>query len=131
MRPRGYKVSSSTYHRSGGQRNSEHDNLEISRADIPPHADRQRFEISEWKPFVKNTLQAFFTITTASGMILHDCTYHVKNSSRWVGLPAREYMKDDGTTGYARIIEFTSREISDRFQGAALEAIDRHLGGTR
>ena len=36
---------------------------------------RQIVFISDWRPFVKNTLQAFFTVTLLSGMVIRSCGY--------------------------------------------------------
>jgi hypothetical protein len=80
--------------------------------------------VSEWRPYVKNTLQGFFTLTLPSGLVIHGCTFHTKGDSRWVGLPAQKIVKEDATSSYTPIIEFTTREAKDRFQAAALAAVD-------
>jgi hypothetical protein len=86
------------------------------------------FAVSNWKPFEKNTLRGFLTLTLPSGLILHNCTFHRKGDSRWLGLPAQRFTKPDGTTSYTPQVEFVDRAASDRFQTAALQAIDRYLG---
>ena len=88
------------------------------------------FQISNWKPFAKNTLQAFFDVTTPSGIVIHGLTLHQKNAARWVGMPGRAYTKEDGTTSYTPVIEFASREAGDKFRDQVLQAIDAAgLGG--
>lgn len=84
------------------------------------------FVVREWRPYSKHTLQGFLSLELPSGLIVHGITLHEKNDSRWVSMPAREYLKD-GQKTWAPIIEFTSKESRDRFQAAALAAIDRHL----
>ena len=37
-------------------------------------APRVGFQISNWKPYTKNTLQGFLSLELPSGMIVHDCT---------------------------------------------------------
>lgn len=86
-------------------------------------------EISDWKPLTKNTLRGFFTATLPSGMILHNLMLHEKDGSRWIGFPAREWTDNAGQKKYARFVEFTGRDIADRFRDAALAAIDAHLEG--
>lgn len=85
------------------------------------------FAVREFKPFEKNTLRAFLSFELPSGMILHGCTLLEKNGSRWIGLPAKEFTKSDGTRSWTPQVEFTSKEARDRFQAAALAAVDRHL----
>ena|SRR6266436_23852 len=97
-----------------------------------PGTDRE-FTVSEWKPYAKNTLCGFLTITMPSGMVLHGCSLHEKNESRWIGLPSQKFVKDDGSSSYTPIVEFTTKEARDRFGATALRAIDRFLaspGGT-
>ena len=83
------------------------------------------FEVSDWKSFTKNTLRGFFTVTTPGGIILHNCSLHVKNSSRWIGMPSQRYTNKDGETSYVPIVEFSSREAADRFRNSALDALER------
>lgn len=81
--------------------------------------------ISDWKPFVKNTLRGFFTVTLPSGLIIHKCSLHEKSGVRWIGLPAEKFTKKDGTVSYANLLEFSSRGVSEKFRDAVLEAFDR------
>jgi hypothetical protein len=60
-------------------------------------AGRVGFEVSNWKPYTKNTLQAFLSLTLPSGMTLHGCSYHRKNDSRWIGVPGQKFTKADGS----------------------------------
>jgi hypothetical protein len=59
-------------------------------------------------------------------MILHGCTVHEKNSSRWIGLPAKQYEKD-GSKTWAPLVEFASKEARERFQASALAAFDAYM----
>jgi DNA-binding cell septation regulator SpoVG len=89
----------------------------------------REIQISDWKAFQKNTLQGFLSLTLPSGLVIHNCTLHQKDGSRWIGLPARQYAKDDGTTSYTPLVEFSTKDARQRFQTAALEALDRYTGG--
>jgi hypothetical protein len=83
--------------------------------------------VSEWKELRKGeTLQGVFTLSLPSGMIIHGCMLHVKDGRRWVALPSKEYQVS-GQKKYSRIIEFDSKETHERFQAAALAAVDRQL----
>jgi len=81
-------------------------------------------KVADWKPFQKNTLRGFFTIICDSGLVLHKCTLHQKDGSRWIGLPAEKYQKRDGTTGYSALVEFSTRDAADKFRDQALRAFD-------
>jgi len=87
------------------------------------------FEVSNWKPYTKNTLQAFLSLSLPSGMTLHACSYHTKNHSPWISVPGQKFTKTDGSVSYAPIIEFANDDAPRRFQQQAIEAVDRHLGG--
>jgi hypothetical protein len=85
--------------------------------------------VTNWKAHEKNTLRGFLSINLPSGLVIHNCTLHQKNGSRWLGLPARQYVKDDGSTSYTPLIEFATKDARQRFQAAALEAVDHFLDG--
>ena len=44
------------------------------------------FAISDWKPYTKNTLRGFFTVTTPCGIVLHNCLLHDKEGTLASGL---------------------------------------------
>jgi hypothetical protein len=52
-----------------------------------------------------------------------------RNEARWIAFPAREYKDDRGERQFARFVEFTSRDASDRFRDQVLAALDKYLGG--
>lgn len=87
----------------------------------------QNFAVRELKHFQKNTLQAFLSLELPSGLILHGCTLHKQNGSRWIGVPARQYEKSDGEKSWMRLVDFTSKDARERFQAAALAAVERYL----
>jgi hypothetical protein len=88
-----------------------------------------RIVISDWRPHSKGSLKGFFDATLPSGMILHGLMLHEHDESRWIGLPAREWTNNQGVKQYARIIEFSSRTVADRFKNSMLEALDGFLEG--
>ncbi len=87
----------------------------------------QKFTVREFKHFQKNTLQAFLSLELPSGMVLHGCTLHKQNDSRWVGVPARQYENSDGEKSWMRLVDFTNKDARERFQAAALAAVDDYL----
>ena len=85
------------------------------------------FTVKDWKPyFSNNTLRALLALELPSGLVIRECTYHERMSSRWVGLPARQNEKN-GEKSSVPVIEFASKESRDRFQAAALSAIDAYF----
>jgi hypothetical protein len=93
---------------------------------------------SEWGPLSKGALRGFVDLELQpSGLVLHGCTLMESNGRRWIGLPARPQLHQDGSavispkTGkpaWTPIIEIKGREEKERFQTAALVAVDKLLG---
>jgi hypothetical protein len=87
------------------------------------------------------TLRGFLTLTLPSGLVLHDCTWHVHpNGTEWIGLPGKPQIDKDGqqrrdpATGkvmYSPVVEVPGKEARERFQAAALAAVHALLGGAR
>jgi hypothetical protein len=95
----------------------------------PAQRAQHGIRVTNWRPCRKNTLQAFLTLNLPSGLVIHNCGLHEKNTKRWISFPARQYKKEDGSAGYKGLIEFADRAVSERFQTAALAAVDRFLKG--
>jgi hypothetical protein len=85
--------------------------------------------VSDWKAHEKNTLRGFLSLTLPSGLVIHNCTFHRKNGARWIGLPARQYAKDDGTAGWQPIVGFLDEIVRAQFQADGLAALDRYFAG--
>ena len=86
-----------------------------------------------WKPYERNTLRGFADLwLRAARLNVKDCAVHEKIARRWVRLPAkpqldkdRQLVRDDtGKIQYAKVIDFDSKEVADRFNAAALKAIE-------
>jgi DNA-binding cell septation regulator SpoVG len=87
----------------------------------------RELSITNWKVYEKNTLRAFFSLSLPSGLIIHNCALHQKDGARWIGLPSRQYQKDDGSIAYSPLVQFVSKDARQRFQATALEAMDRFM----
>jgi hypothetical protein len=90
-----------------------------------------------WRPIVKGALRGFVDLELQpSGLILHGCTVMVQGERRWIGLPARPQTARDGSPilgpagkpAWAPIVEIPDRVARERFQAAALAAVDRIIG---
>jgi hypothetical protein len=93
---------------------------------------------SDWRPMPRNTLQGFLTLTlTPSGIVLRECSLHIRGVKRWIGLPSKPQLdsagqhRTDPATGkklYSVIVEVAGRIERERFQKSALAAVDQLLG---
>lgn len=93
---------------------------------------------SAFRSVVRNTLQGFFTAKLApSGLVLRECSLHERDGKRWIGLPSKPQLDAEGrqrkdpATGkglWVPVVEIAGKEERERFQTAALAAVDRLLG---
>lgn len=108
------------------------------RLGLTPNAMKAKaIRAANWRPREQNTLQGFVDLYMPSGLTLHDCSYHCRNNTRWIGFPAWPQLDREGRVrtnpkngrpSYAAVVTFDDREAHDRFQAAALAAIDELLG---
>jgi hypothetical protein len=86
------------------------------------------FTITNFRRLDKNSLRGVFDLELPSGLKINRCMLFEKNGKRWVGFPSEKFTKRDGTTSYSPILEFSSREVSDKFQKAVLPLAEQALG---
>jgi hypothetical protein len=94
---------------------------------------------SDWRPHEKTTLRGFLTLHLAlSGLVLREVSLHQKRDRRWIGLPSKPLLDAEGChridpatnkKPYVPIVEITGKEARERFEKAALAAVDKLLGG--
>jgi len=88
-------------------------------------------KILNFKPYEKNTLKGFLEVETPQGMVIKNLTWHKKEdgekTSEWLGLPAREYEKEDGSKAWANQVDFVTRNLYWDFTTAVLDALREHL----
>lgn len=85
----------------------------------------REIEISDWKPFTKNTMRGSFTIRTPSGFIFHKVVLHEKNDKRWIQFPSEKWTDTQGETHFTTLFELCDRSTSDRFRDQVLAALDQ------
>lgn len=92
------------------------------------------FVASNWKALEKNTLKGFFDLTISLGeedlnlvFILRGATYHERDESRWVSMPARPYKDSAGKETWANIVDWPGPQNKREFLSMALEALDRDI----
>jgi hypothetical protein len=88
-------------------------------------------KILEWQSLRKNSLLGFCKAEFPSGMVIADVTILTSEHAPWAGPPSKPMISRDGVVlkdeagkiRYSPFIEFTSREIRNRWSGAAIEAM--------
>ena len=93
---------------------------------------------SEWRAVTKNTLAGFCVLTLSpSGIVLRDCALHERDGKRWVSLPSKPQIDSEGrqrkdpNSGkvlWTPVVEIRGKAERERFQAAALAAIDKLRG---
>ena len=71
----------------------------------------EKMKILKFRRYEKNTLKGFIEVELPSGLIIKDITWHQKEDREWLGLPARQYDKEDGSKGWANLVEFSDKSI--------------------
>jgi hypothetical protein len=90
-----------------------------------------QFRVVDWRPLRKNSLLGFVKIEMPSGMIIADVTLLTSERGPWASPPSKPMidragavLKDErGKVRYSPIIEFTSKEVRDRFSNGVIEAM--------
>lgn len=87
-------------------------------------------ELERFRAFHKNTLQGFADFRLPDiGIIIRDCTVHVKDGAKWIGFPARPYDDQNGERKWSPMVEFDEDKGKRAdFQKAALAALERGEG---
>jgi DNA-binding cell septation regulator SpoVG len=81
--------------------------------------------VLSWRPYEKGALRGFMTIKEKTlGLEVHDVRLLEKNGEQWLGMPAKQYEKDDGTTGYKDYVRVEPRDKRQKFTEEVLKALD-------
>lgn len=87
--------------------------------------------ILSFRTHEQKTLRGFLTVELPSGLVLHDCTVHERDGSRWVGLPRKSYTDRDGAEQWQPVVEIPDRARRDRFSEQVLAALGAYLEDSR
>lgn len=87
--------------------------------------------IVSFRRYEQRTLRGYLSVELPSGLVLHDCTVHEREGSRWVGLPRKSYTDRDGAEQWQAVVEIPDRARRDRFSEQVLAALDAHLEDSR
>jgi len=88
-------------------------------------------KILDFRPMRKNSLLGFAKIELPSGVIVSDVTILTGEHGPWASPPSKPMVGADGTVlrddrgkiRYSLLIEFTSKEIRQRFSDAVVAAV--------
>ena len=85
--------------------------------------------VISWRELRKGeSLRGFVSLALPSGLHLIDCAFHQRaDGTKWVSMPARNFKKDDGTTAWVSLIDFSSRAVRDAFTKQAVAAVEKYF----
>jgi hypothetical protein len=99
-----------------------------AKSDISPI--RSKIRLVSWKSLIKGSLRGFATVELPIGLKLVDCPVLVSNGKAWAGLPSKpvldrdgKHAKPDGKPQYSTILEWKSRDLSERFSQAVVALV--------
>lgn len=98
--------------------------------------DRPRLRVSDFRPVIRNTLRGFCVVELPSGLRIHDVAVHQRDGTAWASFPAVPQLEGgaqrvvDGKPQYKRVIEWTSRALTDGFSAAVCAELRRQYPGT-
>lgn len=58
---------------------------------------------------------------------LHEIKVFEKGAGRWIGMPAREYINENGEKKYIELITFDNEGAKNRFRAQIMGAVDKYL----
>jgi hypothetical protein len=82
------------------------------------------YSVKDFKPFERNTLKGFFTVVAGS-LEIEGFTYHEKNGSAWVGMPAKQYQDDNGETGWYPLVFIKDKDRFKKFVRWAVSEVEK------
>jgi DNA-binding cell septation regulator SpoVG len=88
-------------------------------------------QILDWRELRRNTLLGFAKVELPSGMVINDVTVLMGKEGPWASPPSKPMIDRDGVAmkdqngklKYVPIIEFTSKQVRDRFSHAVVDAL--------
>jgi hypothetical protein len=93
--------------------------------------------ILEWRPVERGSLCGFAKVQVPAWRVtIAGVALHRRDGRAWAQLPSRPMLDgnrqlmldENGKPKYSRVLEFTDREIADRFSEAVVAAVDRFAG---
>lgn len=60
-------------------------------------------------------------------LTLHEVKVFEKGSSRWISLPSKDFITNEGEKKYTELMSFDNEAIKNRFRSQIMGAIDKYL----
>jgi hypothetical protein len=84
-----------------------------------------------WTPQRKGALRGFADVELANGLRIYSCPVFVANNGRaWATFPGRpqidredRLIRQDGKAQYVKVLDWSTRDIADRFSQAIVELV--------
>jgi len=89
------------------------------------------FQITNAQRIDAGALTGKFDVNFPSGLIVRGAMLLAKNGKQWCAFPSKEFVKRDGTKSFSPLIEFTSRDVADKFWAQVMPIAERALAVTR
>lgn len=85
-------------------------------------------KVHHYRSINKNMIIGTFSLLLKSGIIIYDCTLIEKSDgSKFVSMPQKKYLQDDGRTKYLSYIGFENSETRKVFLNEALDTVKKFL----
>ncbi len=85
-------------------------------------------ECMNFKPHKAGSLLGFANLFIEEiGLELYGCTMHEKDDSKWINLPSREYIDQNGDKKYINIVRFRERSHYNEFVHQGTECIQKWI----
>ena len=89
-----------------------------------------------WRPVAKGSLRGFAVVELPIGLKIHDIPVFIGKNGPWASLPSKPQIDRDGRqkvangkAAFSPVLEWQSRELSDRFSAAVVSLVrDAHPG---
>jgi hypothetical protein len=88
-------------------------------------ATKNQFLVSNPRRIGKGTLIASFDLEAPCGIKVIGAMLLEKGGKRWINFPSREWPREDGTRGFAPLLEWTDSAARARFQRAVVPLAEK------
>jgi hypothetical protein len=99
-----------------------------AKPDIPA---KPKMRLVSWKPLIKGSLRGFAIVELPIGLKVFDVAVFVGKNGAWASLPSkpqldrdgRQKTGADGKAAFSPVLEWRSRELSDRFSATVVDLV--------
>jgi DNA-binding cell septation regulator SpoVG len=82
-------------------------------------------KISDWKPYEgTGGLKGFFRVALDCGLVIKCSLFERENGARWVGMPAKQWTKRNGSIAYEDQVDYIDQKTEERFHDEVFAQLD-------